>query len=63
MRENRMKNEWGSKQGHLNNIIGHRAKQCTGAHTYTTTHINKTVNVDKMKYIFIVLVLPNKFSL
>jgi hypothetical protein len=32
-------------QGCLNSITGHRAKQCTGAHTYTTTHRNKSVNV------------------
>jgi hypothetical protein len=47
-------------QGHLNSIIGPWEKQCTGAHTYTTTHRNKTVNVDKIKHIFIVLVLPTK---
>ena len=44
-------------KGRLNNIIGPQAKQYIGAHTYTTTHRNKTVNVDKMKHIFIVLVL------
>ena len=44
-------------KGHLNNIIGPQAKQCIGAHTYTTTHRNKTVNVNKMKHTFIVLVL------
>jgi hypothetical protein len=33
---------------------------CTGAPTYITTHMNKTVNVDKIKHIFIVLVLPTK---
>jgi len=37
---------------------GPRAKQFTGANTYTTTHRNKTVNVDKIKHTFIVLVLP-----
>jgi hypothetical protein len=47
-------------QGHLNNIIGPRAKQYTGTHIYTTTHRNKTVNVDKIKHIFIVLVFPSK---
>ena len=47
-------------QGCLNNIIGSRAKQSTGAHTYTTTHRNETVNVDKIKHIVIVLVLPTK---
>ena len=41
-------------------IIGPRAKERTGAPTYTTTHMNKTVNVDKIKHIFIVLVLPTK---
>jgi hypothetical protein len=29
-------------------------------YTYTTTHRNKTVNVDKIKHIFIVLVLLTK---
>jgi hypothetical protein len=37
---------------------GPRSNQCTGAPTYTTTHRNKTVNVNKIKHIFIVLVLP-----
>jgi hypothetical protein len=32
------------RQGHLNSIIGSRAKQCTGGPTYTTTHRNKNVN-------------------
>ena len=32
--------------------IGHQAKQCT--------RMNKTVNVDKAKHIFIILVLPTK---
>ena len=41
-------------------IIGPWAKQCTVALTYTTTHRNKTVNVDKIKHIIIVLVLPTK---
>jgi hypothetical protein len=40
--------------------MGPRAKECTGAHTYTTTHRNKTVNVDKNKHVSIVLVLPIK---
>ena len=44
-------------QGRLNSIIGPHAKQCTGTHTYTTTRRNKTVNADKIKHIFIVLVL------
>jgi hypothetical protein len=28
-------------------------KQCTGAHTYATTHRNKTVNVYTIKHIYI----------
>jgi hypothetical protein len=48
------------EQDCLNNIISHRAKQCTGAHTYTANHWNKTVNVIKIKHIFIVMVLPAK---
>jgi hypothetical protein len=47
-------------EGRLNSIITPREKQCTGAHIYTTTHRNKTVNVDKIKHIFIVLVFPTK---
>jgi len=35
-------------------------KQCTGVYTYTTTHRNKSVNVDQIKRIFIVLVFPTK---
>jgi hypothetical protein len=46
--------------GRLNNIIGPRAKQHAGAHAYTTTHRDKSVNVDKIKHIFIVLVLTIK---
>ena len=34
-------------QSHHNSIIGSRAKQCTGAPTYITTHRNKNVKVDK----------------
>ena len=41
-------------------IKGTLAKQCTEAHNYTTSRRNKTVNVDKSKHIFIVLVLPTK---
>jgi len=41
------------RQGRLHNIIGPRAKHCTGAHAYTITHRNKTVNADKIKRIFI----------
>ena len=37
-----------------------REKQCTGSHTYTTTHRNKTLNVYKVKDIYIVLVFPAK---
>jgi hypothetical protein len=37
----------------LNSNIDPRAKQYTGAHTYTTTHRNKTVNVDKIKHNYI----------
>jgi hypothetical protein len=44
--------------GRLNNITGPREKQCTGAHTYTTTHRYKTVNVYTIKHIYIVLVFP-----
>ena len=44
----------------LNSTIGHREKQCTGTHTYTTTYRNKTVNVDNIKHIFIVLAPPTK---
>ena len=39
----------GGNQGRLNNITGSRSKQCTGAHAYTTTRRNKTVNVNKIK--------------
>ena len=51
-----------SIQGRLNSIIGPRETQRTGAPTFTTTHRNNTVNVDKSKYIFIVLVFPTTFS-
>jgi hypothetical protein len=47
-------------QGHHNSIIGPRAEQCTEANTYTTTHRNKNVNVDKINHIFIALVLSTK---
>jgi hypothetical protein len=47
-------------QNRLKIIIGPLAKQCTGAHIYATTDKNKTVNVDKMKQMFIVLLLPTK---
>ena len=46
--------------GRLISIIGPQSKQYTGAPTYTATHRNKNVNVDKIKHIFIVLVLPPK---
>jgi hypothetical protein len=44
-RSNKMKknNQYHTK-GRLNNIRGPRAKQCSGAHTYTSTHIKKLVN-------------------
>ena len=45
------------RQGRLHNIIGPRAKHCTGTHAYTTTLMNKTVNADKIKRIFIVLLV------
>ena len=47
-------------QGRINSIIGHREKQCNGAHSYITTYRNKTANVDKIKHIFIVWELPKK---
>jgi hypothetical protein len=31
-----------------------------GGPTYTNSHRNKNVNVDKIKHIFIILVLPTK---
>jgi hypothetical protein len=46
------------RQGRLNSIIGPRAKQFKGAPAYTTNHRNENVNVDKIKHIFSVLVLP-----
>ena len=50
-------------QDRLNSIIDPRAKQRSNAHTYTTTHGNENVNVDKIKHIFIVLVgTSNKVS-
>ena len=59
-----LKNNGEYWQGHLNSFIcpppPPRSEQCTGANTYTTTHRNKTVNVDKIRHIFIVLVLPTK---
>jgi hypothetical protein len=33
--------------------MGPRAKQCTGVIIYATTHGNKTVNVYKIKHIYI----------
>ena len=42
-RSNKMKNQYHT-QGRLNSIIGPRAKQWTGVHTYTTIHMNKLVN-------------------
>ena len=43
-------------QGRLNSIVDPPKKQCTEVHTYTNTHRDKTVNVDKIKHIFIVFV-------
>ena len=48
------------RQERLNSIIGPWEKEYTGTPTYTTTRVNKTVNVYKIKNIFIVLVLPTK---
>jgi hypothetical protein len=50
----------GQRQGRHTSIIGPRTKQCIGAPTYTNTHRNKSVIVDKIKHIFIKLVLPTK---
>ena len=41
-------------------IIGLRVKQCTGVPTFTTNHRNKNVNADRIKHIFIVLILTTK---
>jgi len=49
-----------SHQGRISSIIGTRAMQRTVVHSYTTTHRNKTVEIDKIKHILIVLVLPTK---
>ena len=38
-------------QDSINSIIGTRAKQWTGIRIHTTTHKNKTVSVNKIKYI------------
>jgi hypothetical protein len=38
-------------QDSINSIIGTRAKQLTGTRINTTTHKNKTVSVNKIKYI------------
>ena len=35
-------------------------KAVHGGPTYTNSHRNKNVNVDKIKHIFIILVLPTK---
>ena len=40
--------------------IGPQAKQYIGEPIYTTTHRNKTVNVYRIKHIYIVLGLPTK---
>ena len=49
-----------SDQGRLSSIIGPQAQRCTEAATYSTTDRDNTVNVDNIKHIFIVLVLPTK---
>jgi hypothetical protein len=38
-------------QDSINSIIGTRANQLTGTRIHTTTHKNKTVSVNKIKYI------------
>jgi hypothetical protein len=43
----------GQRQGRHTSIIGPRTKQCIGVPTYTNTHRNKSVIVDKIKHIFI----------
>ena len=43
-------------KGCLNSIIDPREKQYNEVHTYTNTHRDKTVNVNKIKHIFIVFV-------
>ena len=40
-------------QGRLNSIIDPREKQCTGVHTYTNTHRDKTVNVDRIYLLYL----------
>ena len=49
-----------SSQGRLNNMICPGQRNALAAPTYTTTRMNKTVNVDKINNIFIVMVLPTK---
>ena len=48
----------GDTRDRLNSIIGPWSQLCTGVHTYTNTHRNKIVIVDKIKHIFIVLAIP-----
>jgi hypothetical protein len=50
-------------QGRLNSIIDPQEKQCTEVHTYTNTYRDKTVNVDKIKHIFIVLVQNQRLDI
>jgi hypothetical protein len=50
-------------QGRLNSIIDPREKQCTEVHTYTNTHRDKTVNVNKIKHIFIVFVQDQRLNI
>ena len=46
------------RQERLNSIIGPWKQHCNGTPTYTSSLVNKTINVDKIKHTFIVLVLP-----
>jgi hypothetical protein len=47
-------------QGHLNSIIDTGKVVHWGPYTYTTTHRNKTANMDNIKHIFIILIFPTK---
>ena len=49
--------------GCINSIIDPREKQCTEVHTYTNTHRDTTVNVDKIKHIFIVFVHKQRLNI
>jgi hypothetical protein len=50
-------------QGRLNSIINPRENQCTGIHTYINTHRDKTVNVNKIKHIFIIFVQNQRLDI